>query len=82
VRNLKRGAKIFAHNNGEPYRNWLHVDDTVRAILQTLVVPEAVGNIINIASGKPVSIREMIEKTCLLSGSGKPLRRGPNATRA
>jgi nucleoside-diphosphate-sugar epimerase len=49
------------------------VDDTVRAILQTLVVPEAVGNVINIASGEPVSIREMIEKICSLTGSGKPL---------
>jgi len=63
----------FPTTKGEQIRDFCYVDDTVRAILQTLVVPEAVGNIINIASGKPVSIREMIEKTCLLSGSGKPL---------
>ena len=63
----------FPTTEGKQIRDFCYVDDTVRAILQTLVVPEAVGNIINIASGKPVSIREMIEKVRLISGSGNPL---------
>ena len=63
----------FPSSTGEQLRDFCYVDDTVRAILQTLVVPEAVGNVINIASGEPVSIREMIEKICSLTGSGKPL---------
>ena len=70
--------KTFPTTEGKQIRDFCYVDDTVRAILQTLVVPEAVGNIINIASGKPVSIREMIEKVCLISGSGKPLYGGVN----
>ena len=63
----------FPTTEGKQVRDFCYVDDTVRAILQTLVVPEAVGNIINIASGEPVSIREMIEKVCSFTGSGKPL---------
>ena len=63
----------FPTTEGKQIRDFCYVDDTVRAILQTLVVPEAVGNIINIASGKPVSIREIIEKVSLISGSGNPL---------
>ena len=63
----------FPSSTGEQLRDFCYVDDTVRAILQTLVVPEAVGNVINIASGEPVSIREMIEKVCSFIGSGKPL---------
>lgn len=63
----------FPTTEGKQIRDFCYVDDTVRAILQTLVVPEAVGNIINIASGKPVSIREMIEKVRMISGSGNPL---------
>ena len=63
----------FPSSAGEQFRDFCYVDDTVRAILQTLVVPEAVGNVINIASGEPVSIREMIEKVCSFTGSGKPL---------
>ena len=63
----------FPTSTGEQFRDFCYVDDTVRAILQTLIVPDAVGNVINIASGKPVSIREMIEKVCSFTGSGKPL---------
>jgi nucleoside-diphosphate-sugar epimerase len=63
----------FPSSTGDQLRDFCYVDDTVRAILQTLVVPEAVGNVINIASGEPVSIREMIAKICSLTGSGKPL---------
>jgi dTDP-glucose 4,6-dehydratase len=50
VRNLKRGAKIFAHNNGEPYRNWLHVDDTVRGIF-TIMEIGGENEVYNIAGG-------------------------------
>mgnify|MGYP001308869646 CR=1 FL=1 len=50
----------FPTSTGEQFRDFCYVDDTVCAILQTLVVPEAVGNIINIASGKPVTIREVL----------------------
>ena len=76
----------FPTSTGEQLRDFCYVDDTARSILQSLVVPEAVGNVINIASGKPVSIREMIEKICALTGSGKPLygkvnyRTGENMT--
>ena len=47
-------------------------EDTVRAILQSLVVPEAVGEIINVASREAVSIRTMIDKVCDFTSSGKP----------
>ena len=36
------------------------------------MIDEAKGNIFNIASGDPVSIRTMIEKICELTHSGKP----------
>lgn len=50
VRNLKRGKKIFAHNNGEPYRNWLHVEDTVSGIM-TVIRSGEDNEIYNIAGG-------------------------------
>ena len=48
------------------------MEDTVRAILQALAVPGAEGEVFNVASGKPISIRTIIEKVCALTGSGKP----------
>ncbi len=50
VKYLHVGKKIPLHNNGEPYRNWLHADDTAEAII-TLIESGSVGEIYNIAGG-------------------------------
>jgi dTDP-glucose 4,6-dehydratase len=50
VKCLNLGRKIPLHNNGEPYRNWLHAADTANAII-TLVEYGTVGEIYNIAGG-------------------------------
>ena len=62
----------FPTSAGEQLRDFCYVDDTVRAILQSLAIPGDEGEIFNVASGKPISIRTMIEKVCALTGSGKP----------
>jgi nucleoside-diphosphate-sugar epimerase len=62
----------FPTSTGLQLRDFCYVGDTVSAIMRTLVVPEAVGNIINIGSGDPVSIRNIIEKIRTLTGYGKP----------
>jgi len=62
----------FPTSAGEQLRNYCYVGDTVDAILKALVVQEAESEVFNVASGKPVSIRAMIEKVCTLTGSGKP----------
>jgi dTDP-glucose 4,6-dehydratase len=50
VKLLSLGRKIPLHNNGTPYRNWLHADDTAEAVL-TLIEKGQVGEIYNIAGG-------------------------------
>ena len=62
----------FPASAGEQIRDFCYVEDTVRAILQALAVPGAEGEVFNVASGKPISIRTIIEKVCALTGSGKP----------
>ena len=62
----------FPASAGEQVRDFCYVDDTVRAILQALIVPEITGEVFNVASGTPISIRTMIQKICTLTGSGKP----------
>ena len=66
------GNTEFPTSAGEQLRDFCYAGDTVLAILQALVVPEAEGKVINIASGKPISIRTIIDKVCDLTGSGKP----------
>jgi|TARA_R100001463_G_scaffold8002_1_gene25097 dTDP-glucose 4,6-dehydratase len=36
VKNLNRGRKICLHDEGEPYRCWLHADDTAAAIIKII----------------------------------------------
>jgi len=50
VKCLNLDRKIPLHNNGEPYRNWLHADDTAEAVL-TVIEKGTVGEIYNIAGG-------------------------------
>jgi dTDP-glucose 4,6-dehydratase len=50
VKCLNLGRKIPLHNNGEPYRNWLHADDTAEAVI-TLIEKGSIGEIYNVAGG-------------------------------
>jgi len=50
VKCLNLGRKIPLHNNGTPYRNWLHADDTAEAVI-TLIENGQVGEIYNVAGG-------------------------------
>ena len=62
----------FPTSTGEQLRDFCYIDDSVGAILKALEVSEAEGEVFNVASGVPVSIRRMIEKVCELTGSGNP----------
>lgn len=65
--------KEFATSEGEQIRDFCHVDDISRGILAALDSRKALGEVINIASGVPVSIRTVIEKVQSLTGGGLPL---------
>jgi len=47
---LELGKKIPLHNNGMPIRNWLHAEDTARAVL-TMIDSNVENQIYNIAGG-------------------------------
>lgn len=50
VKQLKRGNKIRLHNNGTPIRNWLHADDTARAVM-AIIESGKTNEIYNVAGG-------------------------------
>jgi nucleoside-diphosphate-sugar epimerase len=64
--------KTFPVSAGGQLRDFCHVRDTVAAVFAALQSPAARGEVINIGSGKPVSIRKMIELVQALVGSGRP----------
>ena len=67
-----RNNDTFPVSAGEQLRDFCYIDDTVSAIFHALEKQEVNGEVLNVASGEPVKIRDMIEKVCALTGSGKP----------
>lgn len=63
----------FPVSAGEQLRDFCYVDDAVGGILAALDAPGARGRVINLASGQPVRIRELIETVRAQIGRGKPL---------
>ena len=53
-------------------RDFLHIEDVVRAIIKSLKNKKTSGEIINIGMGKPTKVKDLILKICRLVGSGKP----------
>jgi dTDP-glucose 4,6-dehydratase len=61
VKFLSLGRKIPLHNNGTPYRNWLHANDTARAIIK-IIESDTKDEIFNICGGFEQQNIEVIKK--------------------
>lgn len=62
----------FAASEGNQLRDFCHVRDVVQAIILALQTKDVEGQIFNIASGIPISIRSIIETVQNIVGGGKP----------
>ena len=64
--------KKFPCSDGKQFRDFVHVNDVVNAILKSLNSKRARGQIINIGSGKPKKVRNIIEFIKRTSKGGHP----------
>jgi nucleoside-diphosphate-sugar epimerase len=62
----------FPTSEGEQLRDFCYIGDTVAAVFAALREPRALGEVFNVASGRPVTIRRMIETVRQLVGLGTP----------
>lgn len=62
----------FATSEGEQLRDFCFISDTVDAIFLAFALSNAHGEVINIASGRAVSIRQVINNVRTQIGSGHP----------
>jgi len=65
-------GRRFSTSMGEQLRDFCFIQDTVEGIFAALATPAARGEVINIASGKAVTIRTMIETVQRIIGRGDP----------
>ncbi|MBN1681322.1 MAG: SDR family NAD(P)-dependent oxidoreductase [Anaerolineae bacterium] len=61
------GTEIPIFNNGDIYRDWTYIDDTVRGVIAALDKPLGYA-VINLGVGAPISLREFIDVIEELSG--------------
>ena len=64
--------KNFPVSKGNQLRDFCYVDDAVNAIIQSLIKKKALGEIFNVGSGKPISVKTMINKISKLIKKGNP----------
>ena len=65
--------KNFKCSSGLQLRDFTYIDDVINAIIKTLKNSKSSGEIINIGSGKPISIKKVIIKICEMINSGNPI---------
>ena len=66
----------FKVTKGEQIRDYLYIKDFNQALIKTLNNEKAYGEIINVASGIPVSIKDVISTVREIIGKGKPIYGG------
>jgi nucleoside-diphosphate-sugar epimerase len=65
---VQRREPFPIYGDGHHQRDYTYVGDLVRAIQAALVKPKAVGNVFNIASGKPRSVLEVARTMAKVAG--------------
>ena len=64
--------KPFPTSNGEQLRDFCYIDDTVRAIYNVFECDDTNGQVFNVGSGLPISIKELISRVCEITRKGQP----------
>ncbi len=73
VINNSLNEKKFNCSPGNQFRDFTFIDDVVDAIFKTLKSSKSSGEIINIGSGKPIKIKDLINTIVRLIGKGEPV---------
>ena len=65
--------KKFECSSGKQLRDFIYIDDLINAIIKALNNKKVLGEIINIGSGNPIKVKELILKICKQTKLGKPI---------
>ena len=66
-------GKEFPTSEGKQLRDFCYIDDFVEAVFLAIDNNKALGEVINIASGQPISIRAVVKKIQKLVANGSPI---------
>jgi nucleoside-diphosphate-sugar epimerase len=63
----------FKTSEGKQLRDFCYVEDVADAMVRAAIRPGAKGHVINLGSGEPIAIRDVVRKVMEMTGGGKPL---------
>ena len=55
-----------------PKRDFIFIDDLIKAIFKTIKTKKAKGEIFNLGSSSPIKVKNVIKKIVRIVGKGKP----------
>ena len=64
AKRIKNGGKPIIEGDGEQTRDFIYVEDTVRALILAYEKSASRGKIINIGTGKAISIKNLLKEIC------------------
>jgi nucleoside-diphosphate-sugar epimerase len=65
---LAAGASVLEVGNLDVRRDFISVDEAARIVFELAQIPEAVGKVINICSGRAFLLRELVEQMATFAG--------------
>ena len=77
ITRMLRGDEVTIFGDGEQTRDFVFVDDVVRANLLAARAPEAAGRVVNIGSGEGISINTLVKTLSALIGGQPKVSHGP-----
>jgi UDP-glucose 4-epimerase len=77
VRQALANEPITVFGDGTQSRAFTHVSDVVRALIQLMQKPEAIGQVINIGSTQEIRILDLANRVRELAGSSSPIKLVP-----
>jgi UDP-glucose 4-epimerase len=61
LRQALRGGTLVIHGDGSQTRDYVYVDDAIRAMVATSTAPDINGLVINVGSGTETSVRDLVK---------------------
>lgn len=80
AKRIKEGGKPIVEGDGEQTRDFIYVSDTVRGLILAYEKVESRGKIINLGSGKDISINTLLDGICTYYGYQGEYERRPART--
>jgi dTDP-L-rhamnose 4-epimerase len=70
---IRRGSVIPVFEDGQESRDFIHVDDVARAFLECVLTEKQINCIMNVGSGAPVSVLQVVDLLMASFGTNVPV---------